>query len=205
MKRRKTVMKAVFITAGILAATALLSVLQYAIHYVKHPLKREQSIDETGVVLWGDQEGECAEVSVSAEGEDLHYLFRNEWDGVAVKKLAADGHTLLEDEYGIECYVSFPIVQPGGALHNGNDESFWSVLYVRRHMELLICGIKDASVFTDGASAEEARPAVLVAPAKNREEAEKKIKEVLSDGSDMGLRDWLVETAFFGAKAGESP
>lgn len=205
-EKRKAAGKIILAALLTAAVTALFCILQYAIHYIRHPMVRELGAEDTGVLLWGDEEDAYALIPVETSGYELHYLYQNEWDGVGITLLSANGHHMIDNEagsggkYGIE--ICFPKKdQPGGGLGNGNEGEMWEFLYATQRMQRLICGIGDVSSIMEVPSALQGKKAVLVMPADNREEAEKIIGAALSDGNDMGLKDWLVEAAFEDAAA----
>ena len=189
-------LKAVGIVLAVLLVTALLSVLQYAIHFIHNPMEREKTLTGTGLLIWGEGEEECEAVPVVASGREMHYLYRNEDDWIVIDDFKANGSTILREEEFDNMWIwLIDNTAAGGVLSRDEDgdETFW---YASKDFSRIFYGTNDASMILKDRPDLKGKKAILVTPAKDREGAWKKIKNAMAEKGDNTLKEWLIGSIF---------
>ena len=173
---------------------AILTVLQYAIHYYSNPVQKDINIFTTGCLLFKDDKRQEKIVPVEIKGKTLHYIFHNEEDAVQgdiyVNGFSLFGYGTNRDEPNVGFYTRFLENSDYATTEMSGDSILCKTITVSKNLNKVVCVVKaDASITGEKDSSPE--EALLVIPADNLDNAESLVKEAVSNSKQF--KNWLKD------------
>ncbi len=188
--------KSIFIILSVVGVTAILSVLQYIIHYYNYPVEEEINYTAIECIIWDRKGAEWEKVDVEVRGKRLHYIFHNQRDAVQ-GDILVNGYSIFGNIDHSDEYMGFYTECHGegfGCVRTRGDYVSCEIIALSEDFQAIVCGIYTAPSGSGEEGAKQERQALLVIPGNDIGSAKEIIKNASQHSGQMD--DWLLENGW---------
>ena len=192
--------KVLLTVVSIAAAVTVLCIFQYVVHFYFNPVREEVSLTRNGCLLLQTAPNAYESVSVTINGTDLHYPFRNKEDVLQDVDISLKGHSILNLNSDSAHASGFSLMFLQGPDYaclesiNTPADTGSTLLLLSRDWNTVICGFTAGSAQSNLLAPEASAPALLIIPADSSDDARKLLREVSSHSEQ--LSQWLTDNSW---------